>query len=166
MKNLKIILIVSFLFLCIFIIFQYFNNSSQKKSEETKLVNLYYYNLEKDKELSGNPSCSDDFVLPVTRQLKISDNIIVDTINLLISGDLSETEKSEGFTTEFPNDGFRLISALQDSGNLTLTFEDKNNFSVGGSCRVGLLRSQIEKTVLQFENVKNVVIMPEELFQP
>lgn len=63
--------------------------------------------------------------------------------------------------------GFKLISATISNGIATLTFDDPNFFTSGGSCKSMELSSQIEKTALQFPTVKKVkFIGPEYLFQP
>jgi spore germination protein GerM len=130
-----------------------------KKSE----INLYYYNSSKDEDVS----CDDDFVLPVEREIMESENIIKDAIELLMQGDLTKEEREQGFTTEFPNEQFKLISAnLTDKGVLILNFTEVVGFTSGGSCRMGILASEIIKTAEQFPQVKEVVLEPESLFQP
>ncbi|MDD5098426.1 MAG: GerMN domain-containing protein [Candidatus Pacebacteria bacterium] len=127
------------------------------------LVNLYYYKSSDDKEVS----CDNDFVLPVKRDVLEGENMIKDVIELLIQGKLTQEEKNQGFTTEFPNKDFKLNSAnLSDKGVLTLNFTEVPGFTTGGSCRMGLLASEIIKTAEQFPQVKEVVIEPESLFQP
>ena len=95
-----------------------------------------------------------------------SDNLIIDTVKLLIKGELSQSERAKGITTEYPLPGFELGDLKLDNGVLTLSFNDPQNKSVGGSCRVGILWFQIEATVKQFPEVKSVKFMPEEIFQP
>jgi hypothetical protein len=126
-------------------------------------VSLFYYQASADKEVS----CDSDFVLPVTRNVVKSENTIKDTIELLLKGELNQAERDAGFQTEFPNQDFKLNDYnLNDKGVLTLTFTEVPGFTTGGSCRVGLLSSQIIKTAKQFSQVKKVVLEPESLFQP
>lgn len=140
------------------------NGDEEESGMQT--VNLYYYNPELDKDEEGNILCSQEGLVPVRATLP-KENIIKNTIQLLIQGQIPEEKAEEGVTTEFPLDGFSLESAELEDGILTLTFSDPNNETVGGSCRVSVLRSQIEKTALQFDaEVQEVVIMPETLFQP
>ena len=69
--------------------------------------------------------------------------------------------------TEFPNKDFALLSAdIDDDGILTLEFTEVPGFTDGGSARMLILSSLIEKTALQFPAVKKVVFTPETLFQP
>nr|KKS46765.1 MAG: hypothetical protein UV11_C0024G0009 [Candidatus Giovannonibacteria bacterium GW2011_GWF2_42_19] len=139
------------------------NNSDDGANE--KNVYLYYYNSEKDKDQSGNVQCSRAGLEPVERAIS-SDNLIIDTVKLLIKGELSQSERAKGITTEYPLPGFELGDLKLDNGVLTLSFNDPQNKSVGGSCRVGILWFQIEATVKQFPEVKSVKFMPEEIFQP
>ncbi|MCR4325346.1 MAG: hypothetical protein NUV59_00885, partial [Patescibacteria group bacterium] len=63
--------------------------------------------------------------------------------------------------------GLNLVSAkLGEGGVLTLTFDDPQSLTSGGSCRAGILWFQIEATALQFPEVKQARFAPEELFQP
>lgn len=133
--------------------------------QTSETVWLYYYNEEVDTDAQGNVGCSTESVLPVSRSLE-SENIIEETIKLLLEGEITQSEEDQGFQTEFPHAAFRLLSHEQENGILTLMFTEVPGFTTGGSCRVGLLRAQIEKTALQFPQVEEVRILPEELFQP
>ncbi len=105
--------------------------------------------------------------MSVDREIPDNENKIADTINLLLEGKLSTAEKSAGFQTEFPQPDFRLLSTnLDENGTLTLEFDDPENFTSGGSCRVTILANQIIKTARQFPEVKVVKFKPETLFQP
>ncbi len=134
-----------------------------KKNQLPKIpVKLFYYNIESDEDL-----CSKEAILPVEREIPDNENKITDTINLLLEGKLTTAEKSEGFQTEFPQPDFRLVSTnLDEKGTLTLEFDDPENFTSGGSCRVTILANQIIKTARQFPEVKAVEFKPETLFQP
>ena len=110
--------------------------------------------------------CSETAVLPVKRQIAKSDKLIEDSINLLLKGEITPAEKDLGFKTEYPLPGFSLKQAILKDGKLTLEFEDLQNKSGGGSCRIGILWFQIKKTAMQFPEVKEVVFIPETLFQP
>ncbi|MGC9610962.1 MAG: GerMN domain-containing protein [Minisyncoccia bacterium] len=135
-------------------------------SKETRKVNLYYYNETKDREIADYIPCGRDAVLQVERAIPISQTPVQDAVNLLLKGGVSDEEKLAGFKTEFPLSGLKLIGANLNNGTLTLKFDDPENKSGGGSCRVGLLWAQISKTALQFPEVKEVKFEPAELFQP
>ncbi|MDD5145088.1 MAG: GerMN domain-containing protein [Candidatus Pacebacteria bacterium] len=149
--------------------FYFFNSSKEAKQEEetqTRKVLLYYYDQNQDKDESGNIMCSRNGLVPVEREIPITQTPIQDTVKLLLKGELTPQERSQGLGTEYPLPGFSLQAASLEDGVLTLTFEDPNNRSVGGSCRVGILWFQIEATAKQFPEVEQVRFMPEELFQP
>lgn len=135
-------------------------------SKETRKIDLYFYNETKDREIAEYMPCSRDAVLPVVREIPLTKTPIQDAINLLLKGGVSDEEKLSGFKTEFPLSGLKLTGANLNNGKLTLNFEDLENKSGGGSCRVGLLWAQISKTALQFPEVKEVEFNPETLFQP
>ena len=145
------------------------NKSSDSPSNERmRAVKLYYYNQSEDIKLSQgeNVLCSSEAVLPVSRELTLTQTPIQDTVRLLLKGELTSEEESAGFMTEFPLADLELIGANLKNRVLTLEFEDPNNLTTGGSCRVSLLWAQISKTAKQFPEVKEVEFIPEELFQP
>jgi len=128
-------------------------------------VDLYYYNKNKDIGEGGQAQCSPKAVQPISRVVK-GENLIKDTIKLLLKGRIQPGEKQQGFSTEFPNENFSLKDTQLKNGTLTLTFTQVPGFTSGGSCRTRLLKTQIEKTAKQFPEVEDVVIKPETLFQP
>ena len=132
----------------------------------SKTVNLYYYNPNLDKNSHGNILCSRQGLVDISHQIPITNTPIQDTIKLLISGNLTEEEKAQGITTEYPLEGFLLTGASLNNGILTLAFDDPNNKTSGGACRAGILWFQIEATAKQFAGISRVRFMPEELFQP
>jgi len=138
------------------------------KPQAERLIKLYYYNPQKDKDENGNIKCSRNGLVAIERKISVSKTPIQDTIRLLLKGkeNLTEAEKAQGITTEYPLEGFSLKGASLKDGVLTLEFEDSQNKTVGGACRVGILWFQIEATAKQFSEVKEVHFLPEELFQP
>lgn len=135
-------------------------------SSYSKTVKLYYYNPKLDQDETGNILCSHKGLVAVERKIPLSKTPIQDTIKLLITGQLTDTEKSQGITTEYPLEGFSLTETnLKPDGTLILKFEDLLNKTSGGSCRVGILWFQIEATAQQFPEVQKVRFLPEELFQ-
>lgn len=135
----------------------------------SKKILLYYYNPQKDKDESGNIKCSKEGLVAIEREIPLSKTPIQDTINLLLKGkeNLNLEDIKQGINTEYPLDGFKLKNInLEQNGNLILEFEDTFNKTIGGSCRVNILWSQIEATAKQFPEVKNVEFLPKDLFQP
>jgi hypothetical protein len=127
-------------------------------------IKLYYYNKTKAEEIGD--TCSPDAVLPVEREIPVTNTPIQDTIRLLIQGELTAQEKDAGFYTEYPLAQFELLSASLWDGVITLKFSDPADKTGGGSCRVRPLWAQIQKTAKQFPEVKEVRFEPEGLFQP
>lgn len=137
-----------------------------KLNEEGVPVHLYYYDPKKDVDERGNILCSEKGLVFVERVLPRTQTPLRDAIALLIRGEIAEEEKGRGVTTEFPLTGLALASASIENGKALITFTDPQNTTGGGSCRVSILRAQIEATAKQFPSVKEVEILPEELFQP
>lgn len=129
-------------------------------------VKLYYYNPDNDKDTSGNLMCTQAGLVAVDREIPVSSTLIDDTINFLLRGNLTETEKQQGIETEYPLSDLYLTSSTLDQGVLTLDFSDEQNQTSGGSCRVGVLWAQIEATAKQFDEVSEVRFRSEGLFQP
>lgn len=136
-------------------------------STTERSVSLYYYNPDRDRDAGGNILCSSKGLVPVTRSIPVSQTPLQDTVRLLLRGELTAQERAAGITTEFPLSGVSLTGAsLSSSGALTLSISDPQNKTSGGSCRVQVLRAQVESTVRQFGNVRSVTFSPETLFQP
>jgi len=133
------------------------------KEEKTR-VKFYYPNQKLADEVKD--VCSPDSIGFVEREIPKTDNIVLDTINILIKGDLEVSERTNGFYTEFARRDFKFRGIGFEKGILTLEFTEIPGFTSGGSCRVGLLRAQIEKTAKQFSEVKSIKFLPEDLFNP
>lgn len=136
-------------------------------STSQRSVSLFYYNPNRDKDANGNILCSSKGLVAVTRSIPVTQTPLQDSIRLLLRGELTANERAAGITTEFPLAGLSLTSAsVSSSGVLTLTMDDPQNKTSGGSCRVQVLRAQIESTAKQFSNVQSVRFSPSSLFQP
>ena len=133
---------------------------------EGRAVKLYYYNPQLDKDDSGDIACSRNGLIAVERRILTTKTPIQDTVNLLLSGKLTDKEQARGIGTEYPLEEFSLKGASLEEGVLTLEFDDPNNKTVGGSCRAGILWFQIEATAKQFPEVREVRFLPEYIFQP
>lgn len=131
-----------------------------------RVIKLYYYNSSLDTDETGNIMCSKNGLVKVRRNIPVTMTPIQDAVKLLLKGDLTQEEKASGITSLYPLPGLELKSASLKDGALTLTFDDPQSETGGGSCRVGILWLQIEATAKQFPEVKSVNFMPEELFQP
>lgn len=127
---------------------------------------LFFYNETIDKNLNnGSIQCDPQSVVPVTRTTSNTPSV-EEILKLLINGGPLPEEQVQGFSSEFPHQGFHIINMDFKDGILNITFNELPGFTSGGSCRVSLLRYQIEKTALQFPEIKEVNILPENIFQP
>ena len=132
-----------------------------------RAVNLYYYNEENDRDADGNIQCSADGLVAVERTIPHSETPLQDAVNLLLIGNISDSEAADGITTEFPLDGLEFSGVTVDDDDvLVLHFTDPQFATTGGSCRTAILWHQIEATATQFDTVDAVRFAPEELFQP
>ncbi len=128
-------------------------------------VYLYFYNPDLDQG-PGGVQCSKKGLVAVERVLPKTVTPLKESIELLLRGELSDKEREQGLSTEFPLSGLSLKSVELVQGVATLIFDDPQHKTGGGSCRVAILWSQIEATAKQFSTVTSVRFMPEELFQP
>lgn len=130
-------------------------------------IALFFYSPLNDRfPGTNNIQCSRDGLVSVSRIIPKTNTPIQDTVNLLLKGALSPSEKQSGLTIEFPLDGLKLTGASLKNGILTLSFDDPQNRTSGGSCRAGILWFQIEATAKQFPGVNEVKFQPDALFQP
>ena len=135
--------------------------------EEYISVYLYYYNVKKDTDSSGNILCDTQAILPVERKISKTNTPLEDTLKLLLKGQLEKNEIDKGYKTEFPLDGVTIKDiALSEDGLLKINLSDPFKKTVGGSCRTAILANQILKTVKQFSVVREVEFVDTELFQP
>lgn len=132
----------------------------------TRSVQVYYYNSSKDMDEHGNILCSVKGLVSVERAIPFTSTPVQDTIRLLLKGGLTERERMSGLSTEYPLLGVELKGAALANDILTLNISDPNNRTVGGSCRVAILRSQIEATARQFSGITSVEFINQGLFQP
>jgi len=146
--------------------FKEFGNELEKTEKTLQTIKLYYYNPDLDKDETDNVLCSKKGLVAVERKIPVTKTPIQDAIKLLLLGELTSEEKDQGVTTEYPLTGLSLKGASLKEGILTLEFNDPNNKTVGGSCRIGILWFQIEATAKQFPQIQEVKFMSEELFQP
>lgn len=153
------------------------NISSDSDNSEAKInipvsnwqtsVKLYYFNQDQDNNLTESQKLNTSSVIPVQRTISSSNNLIKDTINLLLQWQLTKEEVALWFQTQFPNKDFFLKNlTLNADGSLVLEMSEVPWFTSGWSARQILLKVSIEKTAKQFPEVKSVKFVPETLFQP
>jgi len=113
-------------------------------------------------EYGGLGDCSD--VTAVSRVVSSNDPVYRATVEELLRGP-TEAERSEGFMTSLP-EGVVLKSVAADaSGTVIADFSSSLNRQVAGSCLVTTIRSQISETLMQFPEVREVIIAVEGRFE-
>ncbi|HEU68261.1 MAG TPA: hypothetical protein ENN53_03465 [Candidatus Acetothermia bacterium] len=134
--------------------------------DDVWVVNVFAYHAGVDLLLHGELACSTDAVLPLARWAPLTASPLEAALLLLVTHGLAPWEVAAGYSSEFPLAGVSLESLRIDDGVLTVVFADPEHRTSGGACRTGILRAQIEKTALQFPEVREVRILPPEALQP
>lgn len=134
-------------------------------AESGMSIKLYFYNPALDQG-PGGAQCSRNGLVAVPRVIPKTMTPLADAVKLLLRGEISDEERTSGIESEFPLSGVTLTSATITDGVATLTFDDPQNKTGGGSCRVAIVWAQIEATARQFPTVTSVRFIPEDLFQP
>jgi len=97
---------------------------------------------------------------PVKREVSSEANVYRSAIEALLDGPTDE-EGEQGYSSVIP-DGVKLKSVAADAeGKVTADFDADLDKGVAGSCRVTAIRTQIESTLKQFPEVREVVISVE-----
>lgn len=122
-------------------------------NSQTRTIKLYFYDQNRDKDAQGNILCSSQGLVPAERVIPFTTTPIQDAVKELLKSD-------QAFS------GVTLSGANLSNSVLTLTFSDPQNKTSGGSCKVSILRAQIEATAKQFGGVNSVRFMPASVFQP
>lgn len=143
-----------------------------------RTLSVFFSNSKND---PGSLNCEQTY--PVERVLgRISDNEkslptgqadALGEFAYLVLADLlkgpTEQEKVQGFFTSI-NEGTRVQRVIIESGVAHVDFDDRLNEGVAVSCKVQAIRSQITETLMQFPEIKEVVISvsgrTEEVLQP
>ncbi len=135
-------------------------------AKQWRTVLVYAYDAKRDTDPAGNIQCSDAGLVALRRDVPSTTDAFGDAVREQLRGQLSGNEAAAGLATEFPLSGVELESAELTDGTLTMTFADPYSLTGGGSCRVSIMRAQLEASAKQFPQVREVRILPEELFQP
>ncbi|MFA6918806.1 MAG: GerMN domain-containing protein [Patescibacteria group bacterium] len=126
------------------------DNNTLLEANQVEII-AYYGNSQKNKPMID---CS--IVFPLHRIIeKKYDSEFVNTMKGLLQP-LTADEISRGFTSAIPQ-GVAIKYIKIASGVAEVDFND-NLYRIGGSCAVTAVRAQIEKTLLQFPQVKSVLI--------
>ena len=135
-------------------------------ASQTQTISLYFYDAARDVDDDGVVQCSPDAVVQSSRTIPATTTPARAVVELVLAGEITDAEAAAGLSTEYPLPGVGLEDIQLRDGVLTITLADPELATSGGSCRVTILRTQLEKTALQFATVDEVVILPEDVFQP
>lgn len=134
--------------------------------DDVWVVRVYAYHAGVDLLLHGAMACSPEAVMPLARWVPTHADPVEGALKLLLGQGLLPWEIEEGYASEYPLPGVRLSVVFLKDGLLTMSLLDPEHRTSGGACRTGILRAQVEKTALQFPEVREVRILPPEVLQP
>ena len=117
-----------------------------EETVETIKINLYFFEV-----INGQ-----ERIVEVEREISVTTDIAEKSIEELLKGPLSH-EKKEGFLTLI-NEDTVLQSIEIKNGVAFVDFNEKLEEGVASSAWVTAIRSQIEKTLAQFEAIDSVII--------
>lgn len=113
-------------------------------------VILFFGNNQKDPS-----SCVQ--VYPVQRVIDVKESdLLTATLEELLKGP-TDKDGSMGYYSSIPP-GVKIQKVLMRNGSLRVDFDETLERGVSGFCRVATIRSQLNQTLQQFPDVKNVVI--------
>lgn len=131
-------------------------------SERTLTVKVYFPNI----NMGSTDDCS--LVYPLNREIPYTQATGRASLNELFKG-VTDDEKEDGYYTNL-NTGIEIQSLTIQNGIAKADFNQRLQEMVGGSCKTTSVRSQIEKTLLQFSTVETVQIsidgQVEDILQP
>lgn len=119
------------------------------KNTSDSVVILYFGNSQKDPQ-----SCA--LVFPVLRSVSSGENKEKASIDNLLKG-VNSKESDQGYYSNIPS-GVKLQQITISNGIARVDFNNTLESGVNGFCRVATIRAQIMQTLLQFPDIKDVVI--------
>ena len=103
-------------------------------------------------------------VFPLIRYTINSESPINDTYRLLLDYDLSFYEREMGYSSSFPIEGLTFKGASLSGKTLYLKFDNYEVLSSKSALEKKIIEWELIKTGLQFDNVEEVIIQPENIF--
>lgn len=122
------------------------------KQYQKRTVKIFFSNPTQN---SNPKKC--DAVFPVEREIDLSDNLPAAAIAELINGP-TESDKQSGYVTALPTEGVKVQKFEINDGVAAVDFNDAFQLGVSGACRVATIKAEINSTLLQFADIKRVVI--------
>lgn len=124
-------------------------------ASEMMTLKVYFGNLKLDK----NKDFECDNVFPVERKVRKTKGVLAAALEELLKGP-TEREKADGYSTSI-NSGVSVRKLIVEEGVAYVDFDRQVEYQVGGSCRTSAIIAEIKNTLMQFSNVKGVVISVE-----
>jgi hypothetical protein len=118
-------------------------------ADEPNAVEVFFSNSKR----GSNYNC--ELVFSVPRSIPQTQALATIALQRLLAGPTAE-ERAQGYESQIPS-GTKLNKVAVAGGVARADFSSEMN-TAAGSCRVGAIRSQIERTLKQFSTVKSVVI--------
>ena len=132
-------------------------------ASDVMAVKVFFNNSKLDPEFSCNK------VFPVDRAIALTQAPAKAALELLLAGNLTDEEKSDGFGTSI-NPNVKIQGLSIENSVARVDFNGQLEYQVGGSCRVAAIRAQITQTLMQFPTVNEVIISingrTEDILQP
>ena len=139
-------------------VFDEINQEMIDEEESVSAVDLFYYYMEEEQEQ----------LVSVEREIKPKNGIEEATLRALLEGVTEEEAEEMNYASTIDEDT-ELLSFSVEEGVATADFSEEIE-PAGGSAWVTAVREQIEKTLLQFESIEEVVILvegeSEDILQP
>ncbi len=132
-------------------------------AQNTMVVKVFFGNRNLDSE---GFSCGTTY--STERRIPKTSSPARAALDALLEGPTNAEAEQEYFTSI--NSGVKIQKLTIENGVAKVDFDATIEEAVGGSCRVGAIRSQITNTLMQFSTVKSVVISvdgrAEDILQP
>lgn len=130
--------------------------------EKFTIIKVFFNNNNLDPEFSCNK------VFPVERTVPKTNELERAALIELLNGP-TQSDTAQGFFTSI-NSGVKINKFSIIRGVAMVDFDERLEFQVGGSCRVGAISAEITETLKQFSYVKDVIISingrTEDILQP
>ncbi|OGJ50832.1 hypothetical protein A2335_00025, partial [Candidatus Peregrinibacteria bacterium RIFOXYB2_FULL_32_7] len=125
---------------------------------ETMEANLYFIALE-DKGVKGEKIGCDDSLVPIKTQINKSDRKeieIVYTLEKLFSK-TDNSYQSQGLYNSLSNFNTKIENVIIEEDNVTVSLVGE--YSISGACEIPRIENQLKKTIMQFSQFKDVIIL-------
>jgi len=138
--------------------------SSNNNYSENKIF-IYTNNLVIQNAIDERSFLSGYSIFPLIRYIDNSSSPINDTYRILLEGKLSFYEKEMGYESYFPVKNLVFKGASLKNNTLYISFDNKNALSELNEEIKKIIELELIKTGLQFEEVAEVIIQPEDIFK-